>query len=276
MSDNVHPHPGARTQGIKGTSQFLDAIADRFRCAYDGMPISSIMPEIPYPNIGIAYAIQETNTRIWIDEGKKLVGRKIGRVSSAVQKQLNLTDPDFGMLFDDMKKQNGETINLGDYHQPKVSAEIAFQVSEDIQVILDNESQLIRHLDALMPAIEVADSRVENWQVTSMDTVADNACAGVFVLGPPVSMADVSMFPSMGCTIFENGKKMSGATCTDCTGYPLKASLALVQKMVRTGRPLRKGDIILSGSPAAMIDMQSGCDYEVQIANMGSVSVKSS
>ena len=143
-------------------------------------PVREFLPE---GAIDQAYAAQEVNTKRWLDEGRKLVGRKIGLTSLAVQRQLGVSQPDYGMLFDDMAVPDGWDVAADQLIQPKVEAEIAFVIGRD----LDDEhltiADILRAVEFALPAIEIVDSRIADWKIGILDTIADNASSGLYVLG---------------------------------------------------------------------------------------------
>src|SRR5690606_27474004 len=136
-----------------------------------------------------AYAVQEIGTRRALESGRRLVGRKIGLTNPAAQQQIGVDHPDYGMLFADAAYLDGLPIPFGRFLQPKVEAEIAFVMGADLVGGPFTVAEVIRAVDFVLPAIEIADSRIADWDITLVDTVADNASAGAFVLGStPVSL----------------------------------------------------------------------------------------
>ncbi|MBL8628505.1 MAG: 2-keto-4-pentenoate hydratase, partial [Rhodospirillaceae bacterium] len=130
-----------------------------------------------------AYAVQDIQTRASLKAGRKIVGQKIGLTSQAVQKQLGVDTPDYGMLFHDMAYGEDEEIPLSRLMQPRVEAEIAFVLERDIDNPKATISDAVRAIAYALPGIEVVDSRIKDWKISLLDTVADNASSGVFVLG---------------------------------------------------------------------------------------------
>ncbi|MEM1114369.1 MAG: hypothetical protein AAGI11_20825 [Pseudomonadota bacterium] len=124
MDETGVVQPGYRTRGVTGSSQFLDTMAHRVRAAYGTSPIPSLAPDIPYPNIGVGYAVQETNTRVWLSQGQRLAGRKIAYVSPRVCEETPIPDPQpvFGMLFDNMLKPDGCKLKMSSFMRPRISA----------------------------------------------------------------------------------------------------------------------------------------------------------
>lgn len=250
-----------------------DAAAALLRAAHeDGRSIAPLRERLAATEVEAAYAIQETNTRLWLSSGRRLVGRKIGLTSLAVQAQLGVDQPDFGMLFADMAVGDGEPVALGRLIQPKVEAEIALVIGRDLTHERHTYADLIRATEYALPAIEIVDSRIENWNIRFVDTVADNASSGLFVLGGrPVRLGD---FDITACPMaMQRGDEVvSRGNGRACLGSPLNAAVWLADTMVRCGRPLLAGDIVLTGALGPMVAVKPGERYDVSIDGLGGVS----
>lgn len=240
--------------------------------ASSGHTIAPLRDRLAVADQATAYAIQEANTQRGLAAGRRLVGRKIGLTSLAVQAQLGVNQPDFGMLFADMAVGDGEPVALGRLIQPKVEAEVALVIGRDLTHDRHTYADLIRATEYALPAIEIVDSRIENWNIRFIDTVADNASSGLFVLGGrPVKLADLdltacAMEMKRGETVVSTGNGRA------CLGSPLNAAVWLADMMVRCGRPLQAGDIVLTGALGPMVAVQSGDRFDVRIDGLGTVS----
>lgn len=248
------------------------AAAQRLLAAYrEGRPCAPVRELIDIGDVEAAYAVQEANTLHWLGQGRRLVGRKIGLTSRAVQKQLGVDQPDFGMLFADMAVCDGEPIDAGRVLQAKVEAEIAFVLGQDLRMEQPTIADVIRAVDFAVAAIEVVGSRVANWDIRLVDTVADNASSGLFVLGNTPYKLDGLDLRDCAMEMSSGGKPVSSGVGHACLGHPLNAALWLARKMVEVGRPLRAGDIVLSGALGPMVAVQPNTVYEAQVQGMGSV-----
>lgn len=220
-----------------------------------------------------AYAIQDFNTQRALKQGRRLIGKKIGLTSRAVQQQLGVNSPDFGMLFDDMACVDGQTIAFSNLIQPKVEAEIALVLKADLTQTQHSIDDVIAATDYAVAAIEVVDSRIENWQISLFDTVADNASSAAFVLG--TQKIDVSAVDLVNChmqmTRFD--EVVSEGQGKACLDNPLNAAVWLADEMVRRGRPLKMGDIVLTGALGPMVAVKSGDKFKVEIEGFGTVAV---
>src|SRR5260370_13367439 len=153
----------------------IDGIAGAIRAAYSGTLIAPIRTQLIFQEIDTAYAIQEANTSFWQSQGRRVVGCKIGLTSPAVQKQLGVDRPDFGILFADMQVGEGETVALSRVLQPRIEAEVAFVLGRDIETGSPNIEDVISATSYVVPALQIVGSRIKNWDISILDTIADNA-----------------------------------------------------------------------------------------------------
>ena len=169
---------------MKIDSKTVQAVAARLReAAETGKAIPPIRDELAGGGVDAAYAIQQANTEHALKQGRRLVGRKVGLTSKSVQKQLGVDSPDFGMLFADMELYDGEEVALGRVLQPKAEAEVAFVLRRDLTHPGITLPDLISAVAYALPAVEIVGSRIENWNIKLLDTIADNASSGLYVLG---------------------------------------------------------------------------------------------
>ncbi|MCA0240936.1 MAG: fumarylacetoacetate hydrolase family protein [Proteobacteria bacterium] len=244
---------------------------DLFHVHVHGGAIDPVRERLPANDVAAAYAVQDANTRRWVAEGRRIAGRKIGLTSLAVQKQLGVDQPDFGMLFADMAYADGEDVPWSRLHQPKCEAEVALVLEHD----LDREgltiADVIRATAFALPAIEIVGSRIANWNIRIVDTVADNASSGLYVLGnTPVALAGLDLRLA-GMVMELQGEPVSVGVGAACLGHPLNAALWLARTMVRVGQPLKAGDTVLTGALGPMVVARPGDVIEARIEGLGSV-----
>ncbi|RUN74651.1 2-keto-4-pentenoate hydratase [Sphingomonas sp. TF3] len=239
--------------------------------ASSGTPVAPVRDLISAGGLDAAYAVQDANTRHSLDSGRRLVGRKIGLTSLAVQRQLGVDQPDYGMLFADMDVPEGIPISLGQVIQPKVEAEIAIVVGRDLPHPDVTTAEMIRAVEYVVPAIEVVDSRVANWDIRIWDTVADNASSGLFVLGAIPRKLEGLDLRACGMVMEVKGEPISLGAGIACLGSPITAALWLARVMARVGRPLLEGDVILSGALGPMAQVNRGDVVEARINGVGTV-----
>jgi 2-keto-4-pentenoate hydratase len=247
--------------------------ADRLAAAYAGGVIAPIRHELEPATIEQAYAIQSVNTDRWLRDGRVIVGAKAGLTSKAVQKQLGVDQPDFGVLFADMAIEDGATIPPGRLLQPKVEAEVAFVMRRAPDVARLTTAELISSIDYALPALEIVDSRIEGWDIGIVDTIADNASCGVFVLGTrPVAVADLDL-RLCGMVLEKNGEPVSFGAGAACLGHPLHALGWLARTLAQVGRPLEAGSVVLSGALGPMVAGEPGDAFEARIEGLGATRV---
>lgn len=239
--------------------------------ARTGQAIPPLRETYPHFDGDDAYAVQEVNTCRQLENGARLVGRKVGLTARSVQQQLGVAQPDFGMLFDHMAFQDGEPIGWSRLMQPKVEAEVALVLERDLPEPGVTVAEMLRATAFVLPAIEVVDSRIADWNIRFVDTVADNASSSAFVLGStPVSLSGLDLRLA-GMVMERKGDQVSLGAGAACLGHPMNAAVWLANTMASRGRPLRAGDIVLTGALGPMVAVQPGDAFEARIEGLGSV-----
>ena len=250
------------------------AVAEQLRRAYAEGPIAPVRASLTSPTADLAYEIQEINTRHWSAAGRRIVGRKIGLTSHAVQQQLGVDQPDFGILFADMEVPNGGEVAAARLLQPRAEAEVACVLGRDLTASDPTTSEVLRAIDCVLPAIEIVDSRIQDWKISLVDTIADNASSAMYVLGTePRNPADVDL-RLCGMVLTKNDNVVATGAGAACLGHPLHAVRWLAATMVAKGRPLRAGDVVLSGALGPMTSVAAGDRVRAEIAGLGAVSVR--
>jgi 2-keto-4-pentenoate hydratase len=223
-------------------------------------------------DISAAYAIQHLLTEDSLRRGRLIVGHKIGLTSHAVQQQLGVDQPDSGVLFADMQVAAGSVVASDVLLQPKVEAEIAFILAEDLDGDLA-EPQIRAAAGIAIPAIEIVDSRVRDWSISIVDTIADNGSSALFVLGSHATAATDLDFVSCTMRLTQDGAVVSTGRGSDCLGSPLNALRWLARTAQDNGSPLRAGHIVLSGALGPMVPARPGSSYTAEIDGIGSVEI---
>jgi 2-keto-4-pentenoate hydratase len=224
-------------------------------------------------DVDAAYAVQEAGTKRRLAAGARLSGRKIGLTSAAVQKQLAVDQPDYGMLFADMELADGACVPGGRLLQPRVEAEIAFVLGRDLDREAMTGADIARAVDYAVCAIEIVDSRIDSWDIRITDTVADNGSAGMYVLGGRQRRLEDLDLLLCGMVARKNGEIVSLGTGAACLGNPLHATLWLADTMLKAGRPLKAGEVVLSGALGPMVPAAPGDLFEAEIQGLGSARV---
>lgn len=252
--------------------QAIAAAADRLRsAATTGTPCAPVRDLIGPDDVAAAYAVQEQLTAARVADGARIIGRKIGLTSPAVQEQLGVDQPDFGVLFDDMRYAGGDVVPGGAVLQPRAEAEIAFVLAQDL-VDGDLDAEQVRAATAyVVAAVEICGSRIAGWDITFGDTVADNASSGALVLGPHrVPLGDLDLRAvQMSMTI--DGEEVSSGVGSACLGDPVAAVVWLARRARELGQPLRTGQVVLSGALGPMRPLASGSAVRATLTELGSV-----
>lgn len=253
----------------------IQAAAEALRHARETRtPIARVSESFGIATLDAAYAVAELNTQGRVAAGARIVGKKVGLTSKAVQLQLGVDQPDFGVLFDDMEFLDGDAVPMSRLMQPKAEAEIAFVVGRDLATAKPSYAEFLACLAYALPAIEIVDSAIADWKLTLVDTVADNASCGLYVLGSqPVAIGDFAL-GEIGLQMDLNGQTVSVGSGAACLGHPLRAAYWLAQTMGARGEGLRAGEVILSGALGPMAVVQAGDHVHARIGALGSVSCR--
>ena len=269
---------------VTSPDQISAAVARLTDAQAAGVPCAPVRDLIGTDDLEAAYAVQQGLVQARIAGGARVVGRKIGATSKAVQDQLGVDQPDFGYLLHDMdvspRGGSDEPVSMRALLQPRVEAEVAFVLARDIDPADGEEITLELVRDAVevaLPALEIVDSRIADWAIGFTDTVADNASSGLFVVGTDgrtlapdaqgVEPRDVTM------SLTVNGEERSAGTGAACLGDPLEALRWLAVQAHRFGDPLRAGHLILSGALGPFVPFAPGDRVVATISGFAPLSV---
>ncbi|MGL5810876.1 MAG: 2-keto-4-pentenoate hydratase [Nocardioides sp.] len=272
------PHENAGDSTTTATESGSDPVETGFRRLRNAVethtPCDPIRDLIGPADVASAYAIQQRLNAARTAAGAAVVGRKIGLTNPAVQAQLGVDQPDFGVLFDDMGYAESQIVPMSRLLQPKAEAEIAFVLAADLSdgdLDIPQVRAAVAHAQA---AIEIVDSRIAEWNITFADTVADNASSGLYVLGS--ALVPLSEFEpaeaDMSMTI--DGEVVSTGRGSACLGDPLNALSWLARTAREFGEPLRAGQVILSGALGPVQAVPAGAVVRAEISGLGSVTAR--
>jgi 2-keto-4-pentenoate hydratase len=236
----------------------FDLTARRLREAYAASPIAPLRDVLDPTDIDGAYAVQAINTAHWVGEGRRLVGRKIGLTAKAVQTQLGVDQPDFGALFADMRIADGGRLDPARAIQPKAEAEIAFVLGRDIADPDAPIDAIGTAIDHVVAAIEIVDSRIADWKIKLIDTIADNASYGGFTLGPWSADLAKQDLAALALGIRHNGILAAEGLGSAALGHPAKSTAWLANKLLELGVSLEPGNVVISGGVTKMLPVKAG------------------
>lgn len=244
-------------------------IARRLRDAYRSGPVPPLRDGLAANDAAGAYDVQAINTRFWQEQGRRAVGHKIGLTAKSVQAQFGVDQPDFGILFEDMRVANGGALSPGRMLQGKAEGEIALVLKSDVTVADPGFADVSAAIGSVHAAIEIVDSRIADWKITLADTVADNGSSAFFVLseqGCPWPGPDIY---SCGMVMEVNGQVVSMGAGAAALGHPIHAAVWLARTLAAQGEHLRADDVILTGALGPMHPLRLGDRVDLTIGGIG-------
>jgi 2-keto-4-pentenoate hydratase len=274
MTSNPYDVPGSRgpRPGTTVVDDAVTAAGDRLAAAdRTRTPCSPVRDLIGRDDVAAAYLVQQHLNRTRLERGAVVVGRKIGATSKAVQAQLGVDQPDFGVLFDDMDVTALDEVPSERLLQPKAEAEVAFVLKEGLADGDLDVDQCRAAVDYAVAAIEIVDSRIADWKIGITDTVADNASSGLYVLGDRKVPLDEFEPIGVQMTMTQDGEQVSQGDGSMCLGDPLLALSWLARTARDYGQPLEAGQVVLSGALGPMVPAPPGSTFEATISSLGTV-----
>jgi 2-keto-4-pentenoate hydratase len=261
--------PSGRDADARGSAQ---AAAQLWEAQCSGTPCAPVRSLLTDDDLAVAYEVQQRTVARMIDElGWRPTGRKIGLTAPAVQRQLGVDQPDYGTLFAQLTYADNEPVPADALLQPRIEAEVALVLATDLLVEHPTITDLIGATAYAVPALEIVDSRIADWDIRILDTIADNASHGAVVLGTiPVLLSAVDL-RALTMTMSIGADEVSTGTGADCLGNPLIAAIWLARTMVERGTPLRAGDVVLTGALGPMAPVVPGVPVVAKIHGLGSV-----
>ena len=236
-------------------------------------PIPPISAQDVSLTVADAYAVQLENVQRAIRMGETVSGKKIGLTAPPIQAQMGIQEPDYGHLFASMECGDG-TIPTDRLIQPQIEAELAFVLRDNLSGGKITALDVRNATDYVVGAFEIMDCRIENWNLRLVDMIADNACAGRYVLGAkhlPIEGLDLS---SVAMTLWRNGEQIQTGTGMAVMGDPCRSVAWLSNRLWYYGVPLKRGDVILSGAFTAAVPAQKGDTFRVEFSSFGEVEAR--
>ncbi|WP_216217226.1 2-keto-4-pentenoate hydratase [Amycolatopsis aidingensis] len=247
-------------------------VAGKLLTAYQtGTPIEPVITEYPEATIADAYRIQQEQVRAWTREGDVVTGHKVGLSSAAMQQQMGVDQPDYGHLLAGMFHLEHQPIRTAGFLQPRIEPEIAFVLGRPLAGPGVTVADAVRAVDFVLPALEIVDSRIRDWRISIVDTIADNASSGGVVLGSkptPLTAVDLRL---AGCTLHSGGELVATGAGAAVLGSPVNALVWLANTVGPLGVELEPGHVVLPGSMTRAIPVRPGDAVVASIAELGSV-----
>jgi 2-keto-4-pentenoate hydratase len=245
--------------------------ADLAQAERSRQPIAPLTTASPDIDVVDAYEIQLINIRQRVAEGARVVGHKVGLSSKVMQQMMGVDEPDYGHLLDDMQVFEDTPVKAGKYLFPRVEVEVGFILAADLPGAECTEDDVLAATEALVPAIELIDTRIKDWQIKICDTIADNASSAGFVLGAGrVRPADIDV-KGIDAKLTRNGELIAEGRSDAVLGNPVTAVAWLSRKVESFGVRLKKGDIVLPGSCTFAVDANPGDEFVADFAGLGAV-----
>jgi 2-oxopent-4-enoate/cis-2-oxohex-4-enoate hydratase len=254
-------------------AQILDLGNELYEALSNRTTVAPLTDRFPDITIDDAYFISLQLLERRLQSGEKIIGKKIGATSKAVQSMLNVFQPDFGYLTDKMVYE-GEMPISRHLVQARAEGEIAFRLKRDLIGPGLSNADVLAATECVMPCFEVVDSRIENWKIKIQDTVADNASCGLFTVNEKAAVDPREIdLATCGMVVTKNGTTISTGAGAAALGSPVNCVAWLANTLGRFGIPLKAGEIILSGSLVPLEPVTPGDEMTVRIGGMGSCSV---
>jgi 2-keto-4-pentenoate hydratase len=233
-------------------------------------PLAASFPDL---DVDDAYRIQLHNIQRRVSAGARIVGHKVGLSSEAMQQMMGVEEPDYGHLLNDMALDESAPVDATRYLIPRVEPEVGFVLGADLPGEDCTEQDVLAATAYIAAALELIDSRIENWKIGLVDTIADNASSAGFVLGArQVDPLDVDL-TAIPVTLARNGDEMGVGRSDAVLGNPVTSVAWLARKVAGFGVRLRAGHVILPGSCTRAVDARPGDVFHADFGPLGPVSL---
>ncbi|KRE55432.1 2-keto-4-pentenoate hydratase [Phycicoccus sp. Soil748] len=251
------------------------AAAEQLLAAYaTRTPVEPLTATYEDMTLEDAYAIQLLQVERRRDEGRVVRGHKVGLTSVAMQKLLGVTEPDYGHLLDDFFHLEHAPVPVSSFLQPRVEPEVAFVLKRPLKGPGVTVHEALRAVDFVLPALEIVDSRIRDWRIGLLDTIADNASSGAVVLGSTPTDVGAVDLRLAGATFHRNGQVVGTGAGGAVLGSPVNSLVWLANTVGARGITLEEGDVVLPGAVCAMVPVAAGDTFTATFAGLGSVTAR--
>jgi 2-keto-4-pentenoate hydratase len=255
--------------------QLLKELADElWQAEQTRVPAEPLTKRHPSLEIEDAYAIQSLNIDRHVAQGARVCGRKVGLTSAPMQELLGVDEPDYGVLLDHMFVEDGDEVAMDRLLQPRIEAELAFVMERDLAGPGVTAARALTAIAGALPAVEIVDSRVANWQIKLVDTVADNASSGLLVVGGNLRKVTDIDLRLVGVMVTRHGELVDTGAGAAVLGNPARCVAWLANKLASFGASLHAGDVVLPGAVHRMITVAPGDVFRAEFAHLGSVTAR--
>jgi 2-keto-4-pentenoate hydratase len=256
----------------------IDALARRLDEAWEkNTTIEPLSVSVGLTSPTLAYAIQSRWSELRAERGERIIGRKIGLTSRPMQEQMGVNEPDYGSIWSSRyypARGGRAALPAGVFIQPLAEAELAFLFGRSLRGTDVTPIEVLAAVDAVAVSVEIIDSRINDWQIKLVDTIADNASYGAVTVGPWQRALRHAELSTLGMVVRHNGKPMVEAVGAAALGHPARSTAWLVNKLGTLGIGLEPGDIVLSGSLGRSLRMAAGDVFEVQAYGQPTLTVQ--
>lgn len=231
-------------------------------------PVDPLTVTFPGLSVDDAWRIQQINRELLLAGGRRVAGYKVGLTSRAMQEQMGVDEPDFGVVLDDMVLTDA-VLDLADFLQPRVEAEIALVLGRDVGVGATRE-QVLDAVEQVFPSLEIIDSRIRDWRLSLVDTVADNASSGAIVLGAGRGPAGLDL-AAVEAVVSTGGRETARGVGAAALGHPAEAAAWLARRLATFGEALTAGSVVMTGSLHASFPVAAGDEVLADFGQLGRV-----
>jgi 2-oxo-3-hexenedioate decarboxylase len=256
------------TVNFQSTAEFLH------RAETEKREVLRVTVDHPDMTVEDAYKVQEQLVSIKLEQGHRIIGPKMGLTSLAKMKQMNVEEPIYGYIFDYMMVPDGSSISMQELIHPKVEAEIAFVLGKDIEGPGITGAQVLAATEYVVPALEIIDSRYENFRFTLPDVIADNASSSRVVFGNRLTSPGPLELDLVGVTLSINGEIKDLGAGAAVLGHPANSVAMLANMLARKGEKLKAGDVILTGGVTGAVMLSVEDTVSAKLDGLGEVSFK--
>lgn len=245
---------------------------DLWQAALSGEPIQPITGHSDDATVSDAYEIQTLNIERHLTNGARIIGHKIGLTSRAMQEMMGVDTPDFGHLLDTMFIEDRDAVRLDSFIQPRVEPEIAFKLREALPTGGCTAADVLAATEAIAPCIELIDSRIKDWNIGLIDTIADNASSAAFLVSDWSAVPDG--YADSAVELLINGELVESGSTRDVLDDPAAAVAWLANELGRHGTVIEAGHVVLSGSCTRARDVQAGDRVLARFHGLGEIEIQ--